>query len=114
MNIRFLVVIMAMTLSVSGCAGLQASAALPVVIKAEDLVGRGYERIGQVQVSRERFGGDVLSTDDFSWAGQALQEEARKIGADAILQPELTVSTQSFLLFPMAEVRGRATAIRFR
>jgi hypothetical protein len=98
----------------TACATLQNSHVLPVVIKAEDLVGRSYERIGVVQVTRDRLGADVLYADDYAWAQQSLQEEALKIGADAITQPELTSSVQSLFLVPLAELKARATAIRFR
>jgi len=101
-------------LLLGACATAHVSQPLPVVIKAEDLVGHRYEKIGTVQVTRDRFGGDVLYADDYLWAQQSLQEEARKLGADAITQPELTSLSQSLLLFPVAEIRGRATAIRFR
>ena len=114
MAARAIFMVLWIAFSLMACAGLQQSSALPVVVKAEDLVGRGYERIGHVQVAKERYGVDVLSADDYGWAHVALQEEARKIGADAILQPELTINSQSLLLVPITEIRARATAIRFR
>jgi hypothetical protein len=101
-------------LLLGACAAVQVAQTLPMIIKVEDLAGHRHEKVGTVQVSRERFGGDLLSADDYAWAQQSLQDEARKLGADAITQPELTSVSQSLLLFPIAEIRGRATAIRFK
>jgi uncharacterized protein YbjQ (UPF0145 family) len=114
MTAKTIVGVLMVGILLSACAGLQQSASQPVVIKAEDLVGRGYERVGQVQVTRERLGAEVLTADDFGWANGALQEEARKMGADAILQPELFIKSESLLFIPVTEIRARATAIRFR
>lgn len=114
MAVKAIVVALVAGILLTACAGLQQSATQPVVIKAEDLVGRGYERLGQVQVTRERLGADVLTTDDFGWASGALQEEAQKMGADAILQPELFIKSESLLFIPLTVIRARATAIRFR
>lgn len=114
MTAKAIVAVLVAGILLTACTGLQQSTMQPVVIKAEDLVGRGYERIGQVQVTRERLGVDVLTADDFGWANGALQEEAQKMGADAILQPELFIKSESLLFIPVTEIRARATAIRFR
>ncbi len=114
MTVKEILVVLVASIMLSACAGLQQSTTQPVVIKAEDLVGRGYERVGQVQVTRARLGAEVLTADDFGWANGALQEEAQKMGADAILQPELFIKSESLLFIPLTEIRARATAIRFR
>lgn len=98
----------------TACVTTSPSSSLPAIVRVEELSGRGYERIGTVQLSRERLGAEVLNVDDYAWAQTALQEEAQKMGADAILPPELTISAQSFLLIPFTEIKARATAIRFR
>jgi hypothetical protein len=110
---RLVMMVLVAGFLLTGCAALQTAQVLPVVVKAEDLVGRSCERIGIVQVSRERLGVDVLHADDYAWAQRTLQEEALRIGADAITAPELRATAQSFLFFPIAELKARATAIRF-
>ena len=114
MNIRAMVAMLLLSGTLSACVSLQTNTVMPVVVRADDLAGRGYERIGTVQLSRERFGVEVLNADDYNWAHAALQAEAGKIGADAILQPELTINEHSFLFIPFTEIKARATAIRFR
>lgn len=114
MKMRILLAVLVVSGLLSACVSFQSSVVLPAVVKGEELAGRGYERIGTVQLTRERFGADVLSVDDYSWAQAALQAEAAKIGADAILVPELSIRENTFMLIPCTEIRARATAIRFR
>lgn len=99
---------------IAGCATAPIRTVDVQVVTLEDLSIGGYQRIGVLQVSRERLGIDLLSSDDYAWALQALQKEAQKIGADAITQPELSSHAQSLLLIPLTEIRGRANAIRFQ
>jgi len=99
----------------SGCGTLSSqSRMLPPILQLDQLQ-QSYVRIGTVQVSRDRYGSSVdLTANDFDWAHNALREEANKLGADAIIAPEVRVETISVLLFPAAEIIARATAIKFR
>jgi hypothetical protein len=88
--------------------------ALPPILTQEQL-DRPYVKVGVVHVSRERYGSvEDLSPADYDWANQALREEAQRIGADAIIFPELRADTASYLLFPASEISATATAIKFR
>jgi hypothetical protein len=87
---------------------------LPPILTQEQLE-RPYVKVGVVHVSRERYGSvEDLSPADYDWANQALREEAQRIGADAIIFPELRVDTASYLIFPASEISATATAIKFR
>ena len=87
---------------------------LPPILSQQQLV-RPYEKIGMVDVSRERFYNlEELTDADYEWAYRALREEARKIGADAIIQPEVKLQVKTYQFFPSSEISAIGTAIRFR
>ena len=99
----------------SGCAGMHAGEKdLPPLLAQDELL-RPYDKVAVVAVSRERFGA-VYEPDsgDYDWAYCALRKEAAKIGADAVILPEVKVESTSWMFFPASNVTGRATAIKFR
>ena len=87
---------------------------LPPILTQEQLE-RPYAKVGMLQVSRDRFGSvEDLSPDDYDWAYRSLREEAQKIGADAVILPEVRVNVTSYLLFPSSEIIATAVAVKFR
>lgn len=99
----------------SGCATTNSGGReLPPLLTQDELL-RPYVKLAVVEVNREQFG-DVyeLKTEDYNWAYQALREEAAKIGADAVILPEIKVEATSYILFPSSIVNGRGIAIKFR
>lgn len=99
----------------SGCATTNSGGRELPPLLAQDELLRPYVKLAVVEVSREQFG-DVyeLKTEDYNWACQALREEAAKIGADAVILPEIKVEATSYIIFPSSNVNGRGTAIKFR
>lgn len=104
-----------MALVLSGCAGAHRyGRELPPVF-SQDQIPRQFVKIGQLTVTRERYGApEDIGPADYEWAYQALREEAAKIDADAIILPEVKVQSTTYILFPSSEITARATAIRFR
>lgn len=102
-------------LLLAGCAGSpRYGRELPPIFTQEQL-SRPYVKIGQVTVSRERYGApEDLGPADYEWANQALRAEAAKIDADGIIFPEVKVQNSTYILFPSSEITAQATAIRFR
>lgn len=101
-------------LLLGGCAASRSSLELPPLL-AQDEVVRPYAKLAVVQVTRERFGtSSELRSEDYGWAYEALREEAAKIGADAVILPEVNLEASSYLLFPSAQLNARGVAIRFR
>jgi len=100
----------------SGCATTnpQKSSNLPPVLSLEE-VRRPYDRMGVITVQRERFGapGD-LSASDYEWGYTALRQEAAKMGADAVIYPEIRGERESYVVFPTSELIARGVAIKFR
>lgn len=111
LSLTLLVVLLA-----SGCANVRSGMDFPPLL-AQDEVVRPYMKLAVVQVSRDTFGTfQELSNEDYKWAHEALREEAAKIGADAVILPEvrLEASSTSYLLFPSSHLDARGIAIRFR
>lgn len=99
----------------SGCATTAThSKELPPLL-AQDEVLRPYLKMATVEVRRARYGSpEDFTPDDYSWAYKALREEAARIGADAVILPEVTVDVEKYLFFPTSEIKARGTAIKFR
>jgi len=86
---------------------------LPVL--AQDELIRPYIKLGRIQVTREVFGSDYSLTPDIkAWGLAALQQEAEKMGADAVMLPEVTGRSSSNGIVPTTEYRATAFAIKFK
>lgn len=96
-----------------GCATAKVNVEhLPPVL-AQDEILRPYEKVGSIQVSKERYG-EELTAEDYTWAYYSLRQEAGRIGADAVILPEVRLVTQTHTIFPTTEVTGKGVAIKFR
>jgi hypothetical protein len=111
---RTLLVLLAIT-AVCGCASPPVQRAnLPPLLTQDELL-RPYDKVANIQVRRERYGYSAdLAPEDYSWAYQALREEAARIGADAVIYPEVTVEMQTYTVFPTSEMKAKGIAIKFR
>lgn len=99
----------------SGCATTgKKYTELPPILSQEEL-RRPYDKMGVITVQRERYGapGDLTSSD-YEWGYQALRQEAAKMGADAVIYPEIRGERESYILFPSSEMTAKGTAIKFR
>ena len=97
-----------------GCASMQVrSENLPPVLTQDELL-RPYHKVAVIEVHRERYGspGDFTPAD-YSWSYQALQREAAKIGADAVILPEVKVNLEDYTFFPTSEMTAKGIAIKF-
>ena len=99
----------------NGCATTgQRAPELPPILTQDELL-RPYQKLGVIAVQRERYGSpDDLSAADVNWGHQALREEAAKMGADAVIFPEVTTDRQTYIFFPSSEIKAKGTAIKFR
>ena len=100
---------------VCSCASVSVNKeSLPPILTQEELL-RPYDKVAEIVVHRNRFGLPAdLTSSDYSWAYQTLREEAAKLGADAVILPELKMETQTYDLFPTNSMRAKGLAIRFR
>lgn len=99
----------------AGCATTgQHAGELPPILSQDELL-RPYQKMGVIEVQRERYGSpDDLTPADYSWGYLKLREEAAKIGADAVIFPEIKAQLESYILFPSSEMTAKGIAIKFR
>jgi hypothetical protein len=87
---------------------------LPPLLGQDELL-RPYHSVGAIEVTRERYGDPTdLTPADYSWAYQALREEAAKIGADAVILPEVRVERDIYIVVPVSEMKAKGVAIKFQ
>ncbi|MFZ4857676.1 MAG: hypothetical protein ACOYL3_14885 [Desulfuromonadaceae bacterium] len=86
---------------------------LPIL--SQDELIRPYIKLGRIQVTREVYGTDYsVSADIAAWGLSAVRQEAVKLGADAVMLPEVTGHTTTSGIFPLTEYRATGFAIKFK
>lgn len=97
-----------------GCTRVVYRSDAPPILTQDELL-RPYQKVGKIEVRRVRWGDrEDLTPADYGWAKDALRAEAAKIGADAVILPEVKVEMDTYLFFPKSEITARGTAIKFR
>lgn len=98
-----------------GCATTDAGREQLPPLLAQDELLRSYQKVAAIEIRRERYGSPSdLRRADYDWMYQALREEAARVGADAVIHPEVRVELQRYLFFPTSEMKAKGTAIKFR
>ncbi|HPX60846.1 MAG TPA: hypothetical protein PLN25_03635 [Deltaproteobacteria bacterium] len=109
--------LIAISLSVTGCSGLrpQTFGELPPILTQDEVI-RPYDSLARIQVTREVFGVDETLTPAIrEWGYNAIRQEAAKMGADAVIFPEVTGQTTTFaVVVPSTEYRASGVAIKFK
>lgn len=115
-----MMIILMMTLLVTGCAFFAAKEPekeLPVVLTQDEIL-RPYAQLGRIQITKNVYLTDqTLKSSMQEWGLQALREEARKLGADALMLPDISSREQALYIFPglpVYEWRATGIAIRFK
>lgn len=86
-----------------------------IPILSQDELTRPYTKLGRIRITREVFGADYsLSPDIMAWGFSAVREEAGKMGADAIILPEVSGGTTLYGVMPSTEYRATGFAIKFK
>jgi len=112
---------MILLLALTGCSAIPTTGPsnqdLPPVLAQDELL-RPYEKMGRIQIIREVYFSDYsLSPSLQEWGLTALREEARKMGADALILPEIEsrqITIVMFPAFPATEYRAAGVAIKFK
>lgn len=106
--------LLCVSLSAGGCATATLNVNGPPILAQDELI-RPYQKVGVIEVRRARYGDrSDLALEDYNWARDALRAEAAKIGADAVIFPEISVEVQRYIFFPKSEMKAKGTAIKFR
>jgi hypothetical protein len=86
---------------------------LPIL--SQDELIRPYTKLGRIQVTREIFGSDFSWSPDIkAWGLNAVRQEAEKMGADAVIFPEVSGGTAKNGIIPSTEYRATGIAIKFK
>ena len=90
---------------------------LPPVLAQDELL-RPYSTLGRIAVIREVYFTDYsLEPNLQEWGLHALRSEAAKMGADAVILPEISsrpITVVLFPAFPASEYHARGVAIKFK
>jgi len=87
----------------------------PPPILSEDELIRPFVKLGRIQVTREVYGSDYMAEADIrEWGFAAVRAEAAKMGADAVILPEVSGRNATFMVLPATEYRASGVAIRFK
>lgn len=103
----------------AGCAAFspyleQDNPNLPPIL-AQDEVIRAYVKLGRIQITREVYMSDAMATPDIrEWGFSAIRREAAKMGADAVIFPEVTGGQTMAIILPSTEYRASGIAIKFK
>lgn len=107
-------------LALAGCSAIpmsKISSELPPVLDQDELL-RPYVKLGRIQIVREVYFTDYwLEPNLQEWGLKSLREEAQRMGADALILPEITsraITVVIFPAFPATEYRATGTAIKFK
>ncbi len=99
----------------NGCSSTRSSSNDSPPILSQDELIRPYVKLGRIVVTREVIGTDYsISPDIKAWGLSAIRLEADKMGADAIILPEVTGRTTTYGLIPSTEYLATGFAIKFK
>ena len=114
-NATTLVSVMILLSLFAACSTLPPTRDLPPILAQDELI-RAHVKLGRIQVSREVYGiiDYQLTPDIRDWGLTAIREEAAKMGADAVILPEVTGHTVTYLVMPTTEYRATGVAIKFK
>jgi hypothetical protein len=117
LNRFILACLLFLVLFTGGCAllGVPCVRDLPPILAQDELI-RPYVMIGRIQVTRDVYGViDPLMTPEIrEWGYTAIRTEAAKMGADAVILPEVSGRSVTYLVIPSTEYRATGVAIRFK
>ena len=99
----------------TSCVTLPSPHELPPILAQDELI-RAYVKLARVQATREVYGifDYQFSPDIREWGFTAIREEAAKMGADAVILPEVSGRTVEYSILPTTEYRATGIAIKFK
>jgi len=117
-SLRTVIVLVSMLfllLPVTSCVTLPPMRELPPILAQDELI-RSYVVLGRVKATREVYGivDYQLTPDIREWGLTAIRTEASKMDADAVILPEVTGHTVTYLVMPTTEYRATGIAIKFK
>ncbi len=112
--------LLSLALLISGCATLGTGAApgardLPPILSQDELI-RPYVKVGRIQITRDVYGivDNLMTPEIREWGYTAIRTEAARMGADAVILPEVTGRSITYLVVPSTEYQATGIAIKFK
>lgn len=114
--LKLLIILLMISTVSTGCITTRSSSkAEELPILSQDELIRPYIKLGRIQITREVYGTDYsISPDITAWGLSAVRLEALKLGADAVMLPEVTGRTTTSGIIPLTEYRATGFAIKFK
>jgi hypothetical protein len=116
---KMLIILLFFVLS-AGCSTLapkESDTNLPVVLTQDEIL-RPYTQLGRIQITKNVYLTDHdLKSNLQEWGLRSLQEEAKKLGADALMLPDISSRELALFIFPglpAYEWRATGIAIKFK
>jgi ABC-type uncharacterized transport system auxiliary subunit len=105
-----------LVLALSGCSSSKTAPQNdPPPLLSQDELIRPYTKMGRIVVTREVIGTDYrVSSDIKAWGLSAIRLEAEKMGADAVILPEVTGHSTMYGVIPSTEYLATGFAIKFK
>jgi hypothetical protein len=101
--------------SLAGCATSRRVSELYPPVMDQDELKRPYLKIAVIECSNSRLGNlEAITPQDYDLAQDDLRERAHRLGADAVVLPEVRVEHDTFLFFPSSLIKAKGIAIKFR
>ena len=100
----------------AGCATMfpYEDSLLPPIL-TQDEVTRPHVKLGRIRITREVYKADGLITPDIhEWGFSSIRREAAKMGADAVIFPEISGTHTMSVILPSTEYRATGIAIKFK
>ena len=107
-------------ITLAGCSALPPRGGgddLPTILTQDEIL-RPYVTLGRIQITREVYWFDhALRPNLQEWGLRSLQEEAKRLGADALILPDISSREMAIFVFPAlpaTEYRATGVAIKFK
>lgn len=84
---------------------------LPPILMQDEVI-RPYTTLGRIKLSTDMYLSQT--PDPQEWGKRVLREEAARMGADAVMLPEISSRPAPHLIIPANEYRATGVAIRFK
>ncbi|MEI6206707.1 MAG: hypothetical protein WCP20_07990 [Desulfuromonadales bacterium] len=119
-TVQFRLVGCLLLIALAGCAAMSPyitqndDSRFPPILSQDEVI-RAYVKLGRIQITREVYKADGLVTPDIrDWGFAAIRREAAKMGADAVIYPEVTGIHTMTVVLPTTEYRASGIAIKFK
>lgn len=111
----YLIILLSFCFLFCNCAPTRQAYRNDIPVLLQDELTRPYVKLGRIMVTREVSMSDYSITPDIkAWGLEAVQQEAVKMGADAVILHEVVGHTTTHGIIPSTEFVSSGFAIKFK